>query len=185
LLEKILDNENIAYDTEALKLIATAGEGSVRDTLSIADCIVAYCSGKITKDSVMKVLGTTDYDLLIDYFEQIKQKNVGKILELVSNIDASGKNLSVLVKDLSRHARNLLVCKSCERPNEILNLPEDALEKINKQAEEFDERELISYMQSFGSAENELRYTLSPRLLLETLTLSVMSGMSGEEVKKN
>lgn len=185
LLERVLDSEKIEYDTEALKLIATAGEGSVRDTLSIADCIVAYSNGKITKESVMRVLGTTDYDLLINYFDRLKQKDIGGILELVNSIDASGKNLSVFVKDLSRHSRNLLVCKSCNNPNEILNLPSEALEKMKTQAEGFSEKELILYMQSFGSAENELRYTLSPRLLLETLSLSVMTGTNSEEVKKN
>ena len=64
-------------------------------------------------------------------------------------------------------------------------MPQEAFDKYDEQAKSFDERTLISYMQVFGSAENELRYTLSPRLLLETLSLSVMNGDSGQEVKKN
>lgn len=185
LLEKILDEENVSYDTDALKLIAVAGEGSVRDTLSIADCVVAYANGKITKEEVMKVLGTTDYDLLIDYFEKLRNKDVGGILSLINQIDKSGKNLPVFVKDLARHSRNLLVAKSCNKPNEILSLPDDAFNKTQTQAGEFGEKELISYMQVFGGAENELRYTLSPRLLLETLSLSVLSGDSVDQTKKN
>lgn len=185
LLERVLDEEQISYDSEALKLIASAGEGSVRDTLSIADSIIAYESGKITKESVMKVLGTTDYDLLVDYFYKMKEKDVGGLLECVNNIDNSGKNLSVFVKDLSKHARNLLICSSCKAPNDILNLPSEAFEKLGKQASEFTEQELIGYMQVFGGAENELRYTLSPRLLLETLSLSAMMGEGDASVKKN
>lgn len=185
LLEKILDEEEISYDTEALKLIAVAGEGSVRDTLSIADCVVAYANGKITKEEVMKVLGRTDYDLMIDYFDKLQERNVGGILSLINDIDKKGKNLSVFVKELARHARGLLVAKSCNNPNEILALPDDAFEKTKNQAEKFSEKELISYMQIFGGAENELRYTLSPRLLLETLSLSAMNGLSSEEIKKN
>ena len=76
LLQDILDKEEISYDDEALKMIAVAGEGSVRDTLSIADCIIAFANGKITKESVMKVLGTTDYQLLIDYFDLLAQKDI-------------------------------------------------------------------------------------------------------------
>ena len=64
-------------------------------------------------------------------------------------------------------------------------MSEESFAMIKAQAENFDEKTLISYMQAFGGAENELRYTSSPRLLLETLALSVMSGMDGEEVKKN
>ncbi len=185
LLQDILDKEEISYDDEALKMIAVAGEGSVRDTLSIADCIIAFANGKITKESVMKVLGTTDYQLLIDYFDLLAQKDIGRLLQLINDIDSSGKNLSVFVKDLSKQARNLLICTSCEKPNEILSLPQEAFDKMKVQAEKFSEKDLIRYMQIFGGAENELRYTLSPRLLLETLSLSALTGMDNDEVKKN
>ncbi len=185
LLSSVFESEGIEADDDAIRLMAIAGEGSVRDTLSIADCIVAYSTGKITKESVLKVLGTTDEGLLIEYFDLLKEKNIGGILELINKIDESGKNLSVFVKDIARHSRNLLVCKTCKQPNEILGLANDTFEKMKQQADGFDEKLLISYMQSFGSAENELRYTLSPRLLLEILSLAVVSGETGEQVKKN
>lgn len=185
LLSSILDSEGISYDDDALKLIASSGEGSVRDTLSIADSICAYSEGKITKDNVLKVLGATDYDILIKFYEVMLSKDVGGLLALIDELDKTGKNMSVLVKELSKHARNLLVCATCQDPNEILNLPEDAFQKCLEQAKQTSEKTLISYMQIFGGAENELRYTLSPRLLLETLALSAMMGYSGEEVKKN
>ena len=185
LLQNIFDKEGIEYEVEALRLIASAGEGSVRDTLSIADCIVAYSEDKVTKESVQKVLGTTDYDLLIRYFDLLRDKNIGGILEFANEIDSSGKNISVFVKELSKHARNLLICKSCHNPNDILNAPQEAFDKLMAQSESFDERTLVRYMQVLGGAENELRYTLSPRLLLETLSLSVMEGDTSEVAKKN
>ncbi len=184
-LSNVLSAEGIEADDDALRLIAMAGEGSVRDTLSIADCIVAYSTGKITKESVQNVLGTTDEGLLLEYFDLLKDKNIGGMLEFVSNIDAKGKNLSVFVKDMAKHARNLLICKTCKNPNDILGLAGDTYERMKTQADGFDEKSLISYMQSFGGAENELRYTLSPRLLLETLSLAVVSGAGADEVKKN
>ena len=79
----------------------------------------------------------------------------------------------------------MLICTSCEKPNEILSLPQEAFDKMKVQAEKFSEKDLIRYMQIFGGAENELRYTLSPRLLLETLSLSALTGMNNDEVKKN
>lgn len=185
LLKHVLDNEKIEYDDEALKAIAIAGEGSVRDTLSIADSVIAYSLGKITLDGVQRLLGSTDESLMVEYFDRLANKDIGGILELVNSIDEGGKNMSILVKDLSKHARNLLVCKSCNNPNGILNMSEESFQKIKGQSDKFDEKTLIGYMQCFGSAENELRYTLSPRLLLETLSLSVMSGLNSEDVKKN
>ncbi len=185
LLKKVFDSEEIEYDDEALKAIALAGEGSVRDTLSIADSVIAFCIGKVTLEGVQKVLGSTDESLMIEFFDKLQNKDIGGLLELVNALDEGGKNMSILVKDLSKHARNLLICKTCAKPNEILNMAEESFGRIKKQSDEFEERVLISYMQSFGGAENELRYTISPRLLLETLSLSVMTGMGSEEVKKN
>ena len=186
LLARVFDSEGIAYDDDALTAIAKAGEGSARDTLSIADCVVAYSAGrKITKDQVLQVLGSTDESLMIKFFDFMHDRDIGGLLEFVSDIDGSGKNLSVFVKDLSRHARNLLICKSCKAPNDILTMADDTFAMLSAQAEKFEERVLIEYMQAFGGAENELRYTLSPRLLLETLALSVMSGLTADETKKN
>ena len=186
LLARVFDEEGIIYDDDALAVIAKAGEGSVRDALSIADCVVAYSTNqKITKEVVLKVLGTTDESLMIEFFDYLRQRDVGGLLEFVNSVDETGKNLSVFVKDLSKHARNLLICKSCKEPNKILNMATETFETLKNQAEQFEEKMLIEYMQSFGGAENELRYTLSPRLLLETLALSVMSGLTSDETKKN
>ena len=100
-LAKVFDSEGIEYDDDALAVIAKAGEGSVRDTLSIADCVVAYSSGrKITKEQALKVLGSTDESLLIKFFDIMHQRSAGDLLEFVAEIDGTGKNLSVFVKDL-------------------------------------------------------------------------------------
>lgn len=182
LLAKIFDKEGIKYDAEALKLIASAGEGSVRDTLSIADCVNAYSNGNVTKENVLKVLGTTDYDLLVSFFDKIIQKDIGGMLSLINDMDSNGKNLSVFAKDVSKHARDLLAIKTCKNPNEILNLPLDVYAKFQEQASTTSEKNLIRYMQLFSAAESELRYSLSTRLLLETTSLSAIME---EEVKKN
>ena len=181
-LRKIFDKENVECDEESLKLIATAGEGSVRDTLSIADSIASYCQGKITKEETLRILGTTDYNLNLEFFGYLKEREVGGILALIDRMEKDGKNLAVFSKDVSRHARNLLVIKTCENASEILNLPDDVFALFKQQADTFDEKDLIRYMQVFSAAENELRYTLSVRLLLETTCLTAMTGM---DAKKN
>ncbi len=181
-LAKIFDKEGIKYDEESLKIIASAGEGSVRDTLSIADSIAAFCQNDITKEKTLAVLGTTDHELILNFFDKLLEKDVGGVLSLIDQIEKEGKNLAVFAKDLSRHSRNLLVCKSCKNSEEILNLPSEIMELYKAQAEKFVEKDLIRYMQVFSGAESELRYTLSVRLLLETTCLSAMLGF---DAKKN
>ncbi len=181
-LAKVFTQEKITFDEDSLKIIASAGEGSVRDTLSIADSIASYCQGNITKEKTLSVLGTTAHDMLLEFFDKMAEKDVGGVLTLIDTLEKDGKNLAVLAKDLSKHARNLLVCKSCKNPGEILNFTDDILEKYKAQAEKFAEKDLIRYMQVFSGAESELRYTLSVRLLLETTCLNAMLGY---DVKKN
>ncbi|MGN1201126.1 MAG: DNA polymerase III subunit gamma/tau [Candidatus Caccovivens sp.] len=181
-LAKVFDKEGVKYDDESLKIIASAGEGSVRDTLSIADSIASFCEGNITKEKTLEVLGTTDHELIVNFFDKIQEKDVGGVLTLIDQIEKEGKNLAVFSKDLSKHARNLLVCKSCANANEILNLTDENFDMYKTQSEKFAEKDLIRYMQVFSSAESELRYTLSVRLLLETTCLTAMLGY---DAKKN
>lgn len=181
-LAKVFNAEGITYDEESLKIIASAGEGSVRDTLSIADSIASFCQGNITKEKTLEVLGTTDHDLILNFFDKLNEKDVGCVLAMIDQIEKEGKNLAVFAKDLSKHSRDLLVCKSCQNAAEILNFTDDVLEKYKAQAEKFAEKDLIRYMQVFSGAESELRYTLSVRLLLETTALAAMLGF---DAKKN
>lgn len=181
-LNNVFKSEGIEAEPEAVKLIASSGEGSVRDTLSIADSINAYANGHITKQDVLKVLGTTDHDLLINFFDKIIDRDIGGVLTLVNEIDRSGKNLAVFAKDLAKHARDLLVCKTCANPEEILNFSGEVLEKYMAQADKATDKQLILYMQNFASCENELRYTSSTRLLIESVAISCING---EDAKKN
>ena len=112
----------------------------------------------------------------------MKEKDVGGVLTIIDELSKAGKNLAVFAKDLSKHARNLLVCKTCENANEILNFTDDVFEMYKSQAEKFEEKDLIRYMQVFSSAESEIRYALSVRLLLETTCLTAILGF---DVKKN
>ena len=182
LLKKVLSEEKVKYEEEALKLIAAAGEGSVRDTLSIADAIVAYSGSELKSADVLRVLGTSDRGYQIEFFDALIEKNIGKGFDLIKKLEDSGKNITVFAKDLSVHSRDLLVVKSAKNFEEILNMPHELVEKLKIQAEKANEKELIRYMQIFSGIEAELRYTLSPRLLIET---AMLFAIEGGDSKKN
>lgn len=182
-LRKIFKKENIECDEDALKAIAVKGEGSCRDTLSLADCIAAYAGNKITFADVSKVLGISDKENILQLAGSIIDKNIGDSLEEINNIVETGKNISVFAKDLTVHFRDLLIMKSCKNPNDILALPVDLFEKYKAQAEKADTQMLIEYVKVFSSIEAQLKYTLSPRTLFETATLIAISG--DENLKKN
>ena len=112
----------------------------------------------------------------------MKDKNCGGVFEFCEEIEKKGKNLAEFVKDLAKHARDLLICSTAKDPNSLLVLPQEVFEKFMVQAKDIDENRLLDFMQVFAGAENELRYTLSPRLLLESLSICAMFG---QDAKKN
>ena len=181
-LAEIFAKEGIQCEDEAIKVIASAGEGSVRDTLSIADSVSAYCGNKITLQKVLEILSLNNTQTYLDITEAIFEKDLGKCLEIIENSYLAGKNMSVFAKDLSVHFRNLLVAKTCKEPNKILNLPTEIFEKYTLQAGKLDAKELMRAMKIFGGIEAELKYALSPKILVETAIVSVVAD---DDVKKN
>ena len=181
-LKDIFNKEGIKFEEEAVKAIASAGEGSVRDTLSIADSVVAFCNNNVTLDKVLDILGLNDNQNLINITKAIYQKNLGECLKIVNEVYRSGKSMSVFAKDLSVHFRNLLVIKTCENPNEILNLPQNVFDNFIQQANEINQDFLMKGMQILGGIESDLKYALNPKILIETAIINLISNL---DLKKN
>ncbi|MEG1752240.1 MAG: DNA polymerase III subunit gamma/tau [Clostridia bacterium] len=175
-LKRVFETEKIAFEEDALKLIAGSAEGSVRDCLSIADCVVAFSNNNVTVKAVTSVLGTVDKENLIAFTQTIIDKNIGLGLEIIEKVCSSGKNVAMFAKNMTIHFRNLLVVKTCEKPNDILLLPAELLTKYFLQAESLQSDKLIFFMKTFSAIESELKYALSPRSLVEIAFLSCISG---------
>ena len=181
-LKNIFDKEKITYEEESLTAIASAGQGSVRDTLSVADCIVAYTNGNVTLKSVMEILGLNDYKNILNLTDRLYEKNLGECFKIVNDVVESGKNVSVFAKDISVHFRNLLVIKTLVDANHILGLPSEIFEKYKIQADKIETSWLIENLKVFSSIESELRYSLSPKILVET---AIIKALGEFDVKKN
>lgn len=184
LLKKIFKQSNIIYDEQSVEAIAAAGEGSVRDTLSIADCVVAFGNGKVEYETVLNILGLSDRQSVINLAEQIITGSIGGVLDEINTSYNLGKNLIVLAKNMTVHFRDLLVIKNCSDSKEILNQPQDIYDKLKAQADRVDASRLLKYMQKFSSIEAELKYSLNPRVLVEVASLECAS-LDDSNVKKN
>lgn len=184
LVAGIFEKEGIKCSPDALKLIALAGEGSCRDTISVADCVSAFCQGDITLEGAQKVLGTSDTKEYVKLFDAIIKKDIGSALEVLQNNFNAGKNMSVFAKDLTMHARNLLVIKNCTTGENLIALSNESLQLIKKQAESCNNENLMDYMKIFSSIEAEMKYAISPKTLLETAIITAISEV-GDMQKKN
>ncbi len=183
-LKKIFDEEKIKCNADALRALATSGEGSVRDMLSIADAVCSFSSAQeITLLEVEQILGTSDNQSLVDFSKALFSKNIGNCLDTINKVNLEGKNLVIFAKDLSVFFRNLLIIKTCSNSFEILNLTSEVFEKLSQIAKDVETTELIKDMKIFSEIESQLKYAISPRILLETAMLCAISG--DEDVKKN
>lgn len=171
LISKIYDEQGKDYEKEAVFAIAKAGEGSIRDALSIADIAISYGSGKLTYNDVMEILGSSNSDILIQLVESIVTSKTGDALTTIDNLAGLGKSIGVLIKDVTSIVRDLLVIKTCDNANDILALPTKKFDTYKKILFDVPEQRLLRVLEIFSNAENLLKYTNHPRIIFETATI--------------
>ena len=180
LLKRIFDAKGIKADEEALVAIARSGEGSVRDTLSIAEGISAYAYKDISYLDVQNSLGLSDTDTLIALTDCIHKSRIGELFSMTNDLYTKGKNMATLAKDMTIHFRNLLIIKSTEEANNILRLPKEDYEKMKNQANDIEVANLLFCLKRFTEIEADLRYSISPRMLIEMTALDCVRALDGK-----
>lgn len=168
LIGKIYDEVGKEYDKDAVMEIARAGAGSVRDALSIADICVSYRDSKLTYSDVLEVMGATDSFKITSMIKKIVLSDVSGTLEDVEELCETGKSIGVLCKDIISRLREVIVCKTCQGAGDILELPEDVYKELKSIADQADEHRLLRIIEIFSDAEGGLRYSLNPRVVLES-----------------
>lgn len=177
---KIYDAEGKSYDRDAAVAIAHAGEGSVRDCVSIADRCISVSEGKLTYAEVMSVLGVSSRDSIADLAVAVLENDAAGILTETDKLVNDGKDVARLSKDLSVYVRDLLTVKLCNNAKDMLGLPSDAYEKLREIAQKTTDKKLLYAIDVLSKLENGLRYALSPRMLFEAAALRI--GASSGEV---
>lgn len=168
LISKIYDELGKKYDKEAVFALAKAGEGSIRDALSVADTALSFSSNKLTYDDVMEILGSSGDDLAYNFIRNIIIGNAGEVLETIDKLSSLGKSMGVLIKEISSMIRDLLVVKTCSNPNSILMLPENRFSALSEISSLTSEARLLRILEIFAQAENSLKFTNHPRVVFET-----------------
>lgn len=168
LIQGIYEEQGIKFEKEAVYAIASAGEGSVRDALSVADVAISYAKPKLTYQAVTEILGSTNFDVISAFIKNMLEGNSGEVLSLTDKLCAMGKSVGVLAKDVTAIIRDLLVIKTCSNPNAILNLPDAKFDDLKEIAKTASDDRLIRILEIFAEIENVLKYSVHPRVVFET-----------------
>jgi len=175
LLKKIFNENEIKYEDEALTLIAQKGEGSVRDTLSVADLCASYSNNNITYKSVLESLGSTSFDKLLNLSNALSENRGDEILEILDELFCEGKNLSLLTKELITFFKNLLIAKTVSNSNTLLKMPVEMFDKLEKTACSFEKERLLEILTKLVNIETQLKFSINPKTIIEITLLGLIN----------
>ena len=168
-IRRIFDAEGKAYEEEAVRYIAGAGEGSVRDSLSIADMCLSRSEGKLTLADVLDVLGAADRGKIRTLTQSILQGDAREILLQIDALANLGKSVSRIAKDVLTCARDLLAIKT--GADSLVIDTQENIAALRELAQSADADALTAVIRALGAVDAELRYSVSPKIVLETACL--------------
>lgn len=171
-MKVVLEDINLPYEEQALKVIAQAAAGGMRDALSLLDQVVSFSGETLTLENALLVSGSISQDIFHDMVFALKEKDIAKVLTLVEELIGDGKDPLRLAEDLITFFRDLLLLQTSSDLNELLELisPE---EKFVQLAHDFSADTLYTYINILSKTQQEMRFSHHTKIYLETALLKM------------
>jgi DNA polymerase-3 subunit gamma/tau len=163
----ICRQEGIEADAEALAVLAAAGEGSVRDSLSALDQAIACCGARLNGAEVRALLGAFSLEALEKITDALAAGDSRGMLEVVDDLERNGHNLQHFSRELARYFRNLLVARIAGSSTRLVASSLAYRERLAEIASRFSEEDLTRYLQLTLDLYRDLQFSLQPRFHLE------------------
>jgi DNA polymerase-3 subunit gamma/tau len=166
-LKEIVKKEGISAEEDALLLVAKAGAGSMRDSLSLLDRLLSVGEKKVTVEMIEQLLGLPKAQLMFDLAQAMGGGDVKAVLAQSSSIIMRGLSADSLVAALVDHLRNLLIIRTCGPDSELVEVPGIAIKDLAAQAEKFDAVNLTQDITILEELRRHMRQSQSGRALLD------------------
>ena len=167
-LDELLKIEKVDAEEKAVRYVAKAGDGSMRDALSLLDqCIAFYLGQTLTYDKVLEVLGAVDTEVFSKLLRQVLQGNVTAAIRTLEELIIGGRELGQFVGDFTWYMRNLLLVKTSENPEEAIDVSSENLKLLQEESEMVDVETLMRYIRIFSDLSSQIRYSTQKRVLVE------------------
>ncbi len=182
-MREALQDLGISAEDEALRMVARAAEGAMRDAFSILDmCVAGAENNVITAAQTRDMLGTSDREFLFSFFDLLSAYDSCGVMRKIDDLMRSGREPQVFLRELSSHSRALLTVKAVEKDAaSILDVTDEDEVRYRKQAEGFSEPRLLRMLDLFMRAEGELRFASTPRIGLESAALHACEKNASED----
>lgn len=134
-MRDLMQEEQVKVEEKALRYVAKAADGSMRDALSLLDqCIAFYLGQKLTYDNVLEVLGAVDTDVFSRLLRSVIRRDVPKVLDIVDDLVMQGRELTQLATDFTWYLRNLLLVKTSDNIEDVLDVSTENMQQLQEEA---------------------------------------------------
>ena len=173
-LKAIAGHEGIDADDDALAVLAEAGDGSMRDALSIMDQAIACCGTKLTGEQVRSLVGSVSSEVMEDLMGTVARSSSEEALRLLDRFMTEGHNPAFFARQLVRFLRNTLVAKVSGRDSAVLQVSSDERNRLGRVAEQFSEEDLARFLQIMLRTFDDVGYRQEQRFHLELGVLKMV-----------
>ena len=170
-LRHVIGEEKLEVAPAAVRLLAHAAQGSMRDGLGLLDQAYAYAGEKIGEEEVRAILGGIDFDLVAQLADLVAERDLGGAFDWVDRVVAGGKDIPQVVEELTRHFRDLLLVNTTHTSEELVSAPQEYRVRLTEQSARFTADEIVRAIDLLCEAERGLRDTGQQRLILELCAL--------------
>ena len=183
-LSEICGKESIDAEESAIRYIASAGDGSMRDALSLLDECRAFGDGKhITYDEALQALGAVDTGVFGEFLRAMRSSDIPGAMDVIARITAEGRETGKFVNDFTWYLRNMMLIKVSQGDvsglDEILGISSENLRKIREDANDTELSLIIRYIRAFAALSGRIRYEAQKRVLLECEVITLMTEDKG------
>ncbi len=160
--------EQITVEDKALRYIAKTADGSFRDALSLLDqCIAFHFGQELTYDKVLDVLGAVDTGVFGRLFGDVLEQNVLGCIALLEEIVMQGRELTQFVTDFTWYLRNLLLVRTSDAIEEIIDVSSENLLRLKEEAQKVQPEAIMRYIRIFSELSGQIKYASQKRILIE------------------
>ena len=167
-LRELMETEQIQVEEKALRYVAKTADGSMRDALSLLDqCIAFHFGQELTYDKVLDVLGAVDTEVFGRLLRHVLERNVTGCIGLLEEIVMQGRELTQFVSDFTWYLRNLLLVKSSDDIEDVIDVSSDNLIRLREEADMTEVDAIMRYIRIFSELSGQIKYAAQKRILIE------------------
>ena len=167
-LKELIEKEQVRAEEKAIRYIAKTADGSMRDALSLLDQCIAFHFGKeLTYDMVLDVLGAVDTEVFSKMLRVVLNGDVPGAIGLLEEMVMQGRELTQFVTDLTWYLRNLLLIKTADGIEDIIDMSSENLARLKEEAKLAENEIIMRYIRVLSELSGQIRYASQKRILIE------------------